>query len=220
MSQLSLQIEVDSPELLLEAEEQVLQIEVEAPELTLTVGSCELSLVAQDPTELSLALVVHELSLVAAPAELLMGIPFPGEVNTGANVGGEQEVFRDKVGSVLNFRTLAGPGEVKVEQVDDVINISEKVKHDEQDQLVHDVVENSFTEYVYAGNRVTRIEIWTDAGKTIRIRTEDFSYTGNRVTTIVTQHYDAAGVAIVGQKFTETLVYDGSRVDDIVGVKS
>lgn len=47
-----------------------------------------------------------------------------GEANTGANVGGAQEVFRDKTGSVLNFRTLEGTATVQVTTSTDVIQFT------------------------------------------------------------------------------------------------
>jgi len=37
-----------------------------------------------------------------------------GEVNTGVNVGGGSEVFRDKTGTALNFRTIVGTGDINV----------------------------------------------------------------------------------------------------------
>ncbi len=50
--------------------------------------------------------------LRAGDAELLVGIAVPvgsGESNAAANVGGAEEVFRDIIAGVLNFRTLDGP---------------------------------------------------------------------------------------------------------------
>lgn len=48
-----------------------------------------------------------------------------GELNAAANVGaGDAEVFRDKVGAVLNFRTISGTGAIVVAENGDVIEIS------------------------------------------------------------------------------------------------
>lgn len=48
-----------------------------------------------------------------------------GEANTVVNVGGgDAEIFRDKVGAVLNFRTLSGTGSITVAQNGDVVEIS------------------------------------------------------------------------------------------------
>lgn len=48
-----------------------------------------------------------------------------GELNAAANVGGgDAEVFRDKVGAVLNFRTVSGTGGIVVTENGDVVEIS------------------------------------------------------------------------------------------------
>lgn len=89
------------------------------------------------------------------------------------------------------------------------------------DQLVHEVAESSFTEVVYSGNRVTDVIIWTDSGKTQKIREESYTYTGNKVTTVVTKQYDGSGTLIPGTgTYTETITYSGARVDSITGVLS
>lgn len=57
------------------------------------------------------------------------GVPFQagslGEANDAANVGGgDAEVFRDKVGATLNFRTVSGLNGVLVAENGDVIEVS------------------------------------------------------------------------------------------------
>ncbi|MEE9358891.1 MAG: hypothetical protein V3U85_00255 [Hyphomicrobium sp.] len=92
--------------------------------------------------------------------------------------------------------------------------------HRSEDQLVHDIAENSFTEFVYTGNRIDAVDIYTDATKTQFIRRQLYTYTANRVTQIVTEQYDAAGVLIVGETLTDTIAYVGNNVDDIAAVIS
>ena len=87
--------------------------------------------------------------------------------------------------------------------------------HRSQDQLVHDIAENSHDEFVYTGSRVDAIVTWTNAGKTQKIREELYTYTGNKVTQIVTKQYDGAGVLVVGETMTETVTYSGNKVTDI-----
>lgn len=89
--------------------------------------------------------------------------------------------------------------------------------HRPLDQLVHDIAEDSFTEVVYTGNRVDAVEVYTSAAKTTLIRKEVYTYTGQKVTKVVTTQYDAAGVLIVGETYTEDIVYSGAQVDDITG---
>lgn len=87
--------------------------------------------------------------------------------------------------------------------------------HRSLDQLVHSVVENSYEEYVYSGNKVSSIIVWTNSSKTTKIREEIFTYTGNRVTKIETKQYDGSGTLITGESMTEDLNYTGSKLDDI-----
>jgi len=48
---------------------------------------------------------------------------FTGEANTAANVGGEAEIFRDKVGAVLNLRTISGINGITAVVNGDVVEI-------------------------------------------------------------------------------------------------
>lgn len=90
--------------------------------------------------------------------------------------------------------------------------------HRALDQLVHLIAEGSFEEYIYTGNRVDAIIVWTSAAMTTKIREELFTYTANLVTTIVTKQYNAAGSVIAGETMTETLSYTGAKLDDITRV--
>ncbi len=68
-----------------------------------------------------------ELSLSTSPGVLSLGIavgPTTGEANTAANVGAGAGVFRDKVGTVLNLRSVTGSGGVTVTENADEIDIS------------------------------------------------------------------------------------------------
>jgi hypothetical protein len=93
----------------------------------------------------------------------------------------------------------------------------DSVEHRALDQLVHEIAENSFEEFTYAGNRVISAIVWVDASKTNKIREELYTYTGNKITTIVTNQYSKDGSTVV-ETLTETLVYSGSRVTDITAV--
>lgn len=87
--------------------------------------------------------------------------------------------------------------------------------HRTLDQLVHEIAENSYEEYVYSGNKVSSIVVWTNSSKTTKIREELFTYTGNQVTKIETKQYDGSGTLITGESMTEDLNYTGSKLDDI-----
>jgi len=93
------------------------------------------------------------LNLSAETQQLVISIPSPlaaGEINTGANVGGGAEVFRDKVGNVLNLRTLIGNSPISVAQVGDTVEIStsvgsSQVTVDTVDPTVNDDALNGFS---------------------------------------------------------------------------
>ena len=99
-------------------------------------------------------------------------------------------------------------------------NPNESSTHLGADQLVHGIAENSFKELLYSGFKVTSVTIWTNAGKTTKIRDTVFTYTGNKVTTTVTKQYDAAGLVVPGQTMTKTFVYSGNKVSDVTLVMS
>jgi len=85
--------------------------------------------------------------------------------------------------------------------------------HRELDQLVHNIAEDSFEEITYSGAKVNSIIIYTDAGKTTKIREEQFTYTGNNVTQIVTIQYGPTGAPV--ETLTEALTYSGNKVINI-----
>jgi hypothetical protein len=69
---------------------------------------------------------MSHLSLTMNGLTLNFGVPVPvagGEANVAVNVGGEAEVFRDKTGAALNFRTLKGTGGIVATQVGDTVEL-------------------------------------------------------------------------------------------------
>jgi hypothetical protein len=113
-----------------------------------------------------------------------------------------------------NAGALKGKDSIGVFNLRSGTGISEGT-HRNLDQLVHGIAEDSYEEYTYTGTRVDQITIWTDSGKTIKIRQEVFTYTGNKLTMLVTTHYDAVGVLISGETMTETYNYTGNKLDNI-----
>ena len=94
----------------------------------------------------------------------------------------------------------------------DIHGITE-VQHEALDRLTHDINETSFDEYIYTGNVVTNIIVWTSAAKTLKIREEQLTYSGNKVTQVVMIQYDGAGVE--KERNTEAFVYSGVKVQDV-----
>lgn len=89
-------------------------------------------------------------------------------------------------------------------------------EHRGLDQLVHEIAEDAYTEYTYSGNQVTNIIAYTNSGKTIKIREEQFTYSGTRVDTAVTIQYDGAGTMV--ERLTETFTYSGTQVVSVDSV--
>jgi len=128
----------------------------------------------------------------------------------------------DTLAGYLNGKITAGSNITLTENLDggnENLEISAVVDQDEHrglDQLVHGIAEDSYEEFTYSGSKVTNITVWTDSGKTVKIRETEITYEGSRVDTVVTKHYDAAGVIIVGETMTEIFSYDGGgQVADI-----
>lgn len=86
-------------------------------------------------------------------------------------------------------------------------------EHRNLDQLVHNIAETSFEEITYNGSKPTNITIWTDAGKTLKIREEQFTYSNNQVSQIVVVQYDEFGTVV--ETLTESLTYSGGKITSI-----
>lgn len=82
------------------------------------------------------------------------------------------------------------------------------------DQLVHAIAETSYEEITYSGSTANSLIIWTNSGKTKKIREELYTYgSGNHVTTIVTKQYDSAGAVV--ETLTENYTWSGGQVINI-----
>lgn len=131
----------------------------------------------------------------------------------------DENVYIDRDGDDLRFRDVNNPVPVTLTDLATGGAGLTPTTHRALDQLVHEISEDSFEELTYgAGNRVDNITVWTDVGKTIKIREEQYTYTGNNATTIVTIQYNAAGVVIVGETMTETLTYSGNTLASLTRV--
>jgi len=86
------------------------------------------------------------------------------------------------------------------------------------DQLVHALDENYFEEYTRVGNKVTNITVWTSAAKTLKIREEQYTYSGNRVTQEVDIQYDGVGTEV--ERLTLTYNYTGSLILSVTCVRT
>jgi len=93
------------------------------------------------------------------------------------------------------------------------------IEHEILDTLTHEIVESSYDEVTYSGNKVSNYIVWETAAKLKKIREEQYSYgTGNRVSQVVTIQYDSSGS--VKTTVTENYTYSGNKVQNITRTKS
>lgn len=71
----------------------------------------------------------------------------------------------------------------------------------------------SFEEYVFTGEQLDAVIVWTDSGKTQKIREELFTYSGDQIDTITTKQYDTAGALFRTQ--TEPFSFTGDLLDNV-----
>lgn len=88
-----------------------------------------------------------------------------------------------------------------------------EAQHEQLDRLTHNINETSFDEIITSGGKITSIITWDSASKTLKIREELYTYSGNKVTQIVTIQYDASGVE--KERNTEVIAYSGNIATDI-----
>jgi hypothetical protein len=112
--------------------------------------------------------------------------------------------FRDSAG-VFNPRT-GGSG------------ITES-QHEALDTLIHDIDESSYDEVIYGlGNLVSTYIVWGTAAKLLKIREEQYTYSGSKVSQSVTIQYDGTGA--VKMTMTEVYTYSGNKVTSVTRTKS
>jgi hypothetical protein len=86
--------------------------------------------------------------------------------------------------------------------------------HRDLDQLVHAIAETSYEEVTYSGGNATALIIWTNSGKTLKIREELYTYgSGNHISTIVTHQYNSVGSIV--ETLTENYTWSGGQVINI-----
>ena len=86
------------------------------------------------------------------------------------------------------------------------------------DQLTHELDESYYEEHTYSGGRVTSSVVWTDSGKTLKIREYSYTYTTGRITGAVEKQYDGSGTLV--ETLTKTYAWTGARLDSVTCVRS
>lgn len=88
-----------------------------------------------------------------------------------------------------------------------------EAQHEALDTLTHEIDETSFDEVTYVGSNPSTYIVWTDNTKVTKIREDQYTYTGSRVTQVVTIQYDALGVE--NMRTTEVYTYIGGKISTI-----
>lgn len=111
-----------------------------------------------------------------------------------------------------NFDIIAGTDlQTVIDDIDDHLNLRLTISgHRYLDELVHDIAESSYEEYTYTDGKITALTVWTNTDKTIKIREEQYSYTGSNIDEIIIIQYDATGIEI--ERITEIITRQGSQI--------
>lgn len=88
------------------------------------------------------------------------------------------------------------------------------------DQLVHAIAEDNHTEVIRTAGKVTSVIVWTDSGKTTKIRETQITRTAGKVTQVVEIQYDGAGAVIVGETKTTTITRTAGKITSLDEVMS
>jgi hypothetical protein len=87
------------------------------------------------------------------------------------------------------------------------------------DTLVHELAEDYYEEYTYTGNEITNVTVWTNSGKTLKIREYTYTYNANHTVNVETvKQYDGSGTLLV--TLTYTYAYSNQRISTITCVRS
>jgi len=91
-------------------------------------------------------------------------------------------------------------------------------QHETLDTLTHKITESSFAELLYTGKVLDSVIVWTDVGKTLKIRESALTYTGKNLTGVIAKQYDGGGSLLV--TLTKTLAYTGKTLDSVTVVRT
>lgn len=100
-------------------------------------------------------------------------------------------------------------GDLKAYLQGKVVNLTD---HENYDTLTHLIAETNFTEITRTSGRVSNITVWTDNGKTTKIREVQITRSSGQVSQVVKIQYDGAGVAITGQTITTTVNRSSGKI--------
>lgn len=148
-----------------------------------------------------------------------------------------EETIVDSTGGTANFKHPPGASKVgfdatgltntSADNVEEAIGdldsaISDsgltETQHEALDRLTHQINESSYDEVTYTSGKATNYTTWTNSGKTTKIREEQYTYTGSKITQVITIQYDNTGTE--KERLTESYTYSGNNVSNVTRVKT
>jgi hypothetical protein len=91
-------------------------------------------------------------------------------------------------------------------------------QHEVLDTLAHALDETSYTEITRIAGKVSNITVWATASKLLKIREEQITRTGSKISQLVTIQYDGTGTEKM--RVTETFTRTGDKVTSIAAVRA
>jgi len=91
-------------------------------------------------------------------------------------------------------------------------------KHELVDSLVHQLAESTYTEVTRSAGQISNITVWTDVGKTTKVRETLITRSGGQVSQVVEKQYDGTGVLV--QTLTHDITRTGGLVTSLATVES
>jgi len=88
-----------------------------------------------------------------------------------------------------------------------------EAQHHALDYLGHEIDEDAYEEFTFTGNNITNVTIWTDSGKTTKIREFQYVYSVGKISTETVIQYDGAGSE--KERLVLTYSFTGNKIDNI-----
>lgn len=101
------------------------------------------------------------------------------------------------------------------------VDLTDKVSeanHRLLDTLTHELDEDYYEEYTYSGNYVSADIVWTDSGKTTKIREYTYTYDTGKMVGSVEKQYNGSGTLV--ETLTKTYTWTGSKLTSVTCVRS
>lgn len=140
------------------------------------------------------------------------GVCIQNNSSNDANV----TISRDADGN-LTFKDVFNAEKKLTELVAGTGGLTEE-SHRLLDQLVHELAEDFYEEYVYSGNQLVAVVTWKNSNKLLKVREEQYTYSSGKIQQAVRIQYDNSGNEV--ERITETYTYSGSRIVSISAVRS